>query len=299
MPKVIIAPSVLASDLGNLNHECRRMMDDGADWLHMDIMDGHFVPNIVMGAPIVSSVKKAVPDIFMDCHMMVTEPERWVKDIAEAGGSSYTFHLEATDEPLDVVRLIKATGMRASVAINPGTPASEISDELAEAVDMILVMSVWPGAGGQRFMREVMPKVAELRARFPHLDIEVDGGVAPKTIKYCAEAGANVIVAGTAVFAAESPRDVIAFLRAQCTEAQERILAERETLIYDPNADVVEDDDEAERRAEASAGRRSGAATPVGSTPRSYLRHLDRRRSSAASGKSGKFAADLGMTLKA
>lgn len=148
-----------------------------------------------------------------------------------------------------------------------------------------------------------LAQVAELRARFPHVNIEVDGGVAPKTIKYCADAGANVIVAGTAVFRAESPRDVIAYLRAECTAAQERILQERQTLIYDPNADVVEDEDEQEeRRREArEAGRRSGATTPVGSTPRSYLRHLDRRRSSAASGKSGKFGhelASLGMTLK-
>lgn len=177
--------------------------------------------------------------------------------------------------------------MKASVAINPGTPASEISDELGEAVDMILVMTVWPGAGGQKFMKECMPKVAELRARFPHLDIEVDGGVAPKTIHYCAEAGANVIVAGTAVFAAESPRDVIAFLRNQCTAAQEQILAEREQLIYDPNADVIDDEDEeggglngsrrgsgsVSRRASManSDGRRSGAATPVGSRPSCLL----------------------------
>lgn len=146
----------------------------------------------------------------------------------------------------------------------------------------------------------ILSQVAELRARFPHVNIEVDGGVAPKTIHYCAEAGANVIVAGTAVFAADSPRDVIAFLRNQCTAAQERILAEREQLIYDPNADVVEDDDEFEkRREEAMEGRRSGATTPVGSKPRAYLKHLDRRRSSATSGKSGKFGADLGMTLKA
>ncbi len=211
MPATKIAPSVLASDLGNLNCECQRMMDSGADWLHMDIMDGHFVPNIVMGAPVIASVYKAVPNVFMDCHMMVSDPGRWVKDIAEAGGASYTFHLEATDDPMDVVRQIKATKMRAAVAINPGTPASEISDELGNAVDMILVMSVWPGAGGQKFMKECMPKVAELRARFPELDVEVDGGVGPKTIDRCADAGANIIVAGTAIFNHPSPKDVIAF----------------------------------------------------------------------------------------
>ncbi|KDN53000.1 hypothetical protein K437DRAFT_266195 [Tilletiaria anomala UBC 951] len=229
MPSSKIAPSVLAADMGNLNHECQRMMDMGADWLHMDVMDGHFVPNIVLGAPILSSISKAVPNIFMDCHMMVSDPAKWVKDIAAAGGKSYTFHLEATDDPMDVVRQIKATGMRAAVAINPGTPSSEISNELGNALDMILVMTVWPGAGGQKFIAECMPKVTELRARFPDLDIEVDGGVGPKTIDTCADAGANVIVAGTAVFHAESPQNVIHYLRTKVDEAQARIKLERES----------------------------------------------------------------------
>ena len=118
--------------------------------------------------------------------------------------------------------------MRAAVAINPGTPSSEIADELAQAVDMILVMTVWPGAGGQKFIQECMPKVAELRARYPDLDIEVDGGVGPKTIDRCADAGANVIVAGTAVFNHPDPREVILLLRKECERAQERIRNERE-----------------------------------------------------------------------
>ncbi|KAL4400014.1 ribulose-phosphate 3-epimerase [Malassezia pachydermatis] len=194
-------------------------------------MDGHFVPNIVMGAPILQCVSKAVPKIFMDCHMMVSEPLKWIKDIAAAGGASYTFHIEATDDPLEVVRQIKAAGMRASVAINPGTPATEISDALAKAVDMILVMTVWPGAGGQKFIKECMPKVAELRARYPDLDVEVDGGVAPATISACADAGANVIVAGTAVFRDPKPDAVIQYLREQCEQAQARIREERERIL--------------------------------------------------------------------
>lgn len=123
---------------------------------------------------------------------------------------------------------IKAANMRAAIAINPGTPASEISDSVAHAVDMILVMTVWPGAGGQKFIQECMPKVAELRARYPDLDIEVDGGVGPKTIDRCADAGANVIVAGTAVFNHPDPREVILLLRKECERAQERIRNERE-----------------------------------------------------------------------
>lgn len=130
------------------------------------------------------------------------------------------------DDPLDIVRQIKASGMRAAVAINPGTPSTEISDELASQLDMILVMTVWPGAGGQKFIGECMPKVTELRRRFPELNIEVDGGVGPKTIDKCAKAGANVIVAGTAIFHAERPRDVIHFLRTQVNEAQAQLKEE-------------------------------------------------------------------------
>ncbi|WFD02849.1 ribulose-phosphate 3-epimerase [Malassezia obtusa] len=234
-------------------------------------MDGHFVPNIVMGAPVLKSVHKNVPDIFMDCHMMVSEPAKWIKDIAEAG-----------DNPLDVVRQIKATKMRASIAINPGTPASEISDELGNAVDMILVMTVWPGAGGQKFMKECMPKVAELRARFPELDVEVDGGVGPKTIDRCADAGANVIVAGTAVFNHSDPKAVIAFLRKQCERAQERIREERERIA---NGESISD-------MEKGRGYTSGSVTPW-SHPRVYM---PRRRSSGTkSPPAGLFGSSITM----
>ena len=271
----------------------RRKTDALQTFIPTDIMDGHFVPNIVMGAPVIASVHKALPDIFMDCHMMVADPgkvspallllllllllarpdleqtgltlcvSQWVKDISEAGGASYTFHLEATDDPMDVVRQIKATKMRAAVAINPGTPASEISDELGNAVDMILVMTVWPGAGGQKFMKECMPKVAELRARFPEQNVEVDGGVGPKTIDRCADAGANVIVAGTAVFNHPNPKDVIHFLRTRCEEAQERIKKERERIA---RGEPLESSNTDGRRSAFA----SGAVTPL-SHPRVYM----------------------------
>ncbi|SGZ31870.1 BQ5605_C042g12026 [Microbotryum silenes-dioicae] len=235
-PQAIISPSVLASNFGDLSNEIRRMMSCGAQWVHMDVMDGqvqlflsgrgHFVPNITIGPPVFASVHKTVENVFMDCHMMVADPARaslwsappphlatwWVKDVADAGGKSYTFHLEALSEPEkahELVQLIHSTGMRAAVAISPATPSSAISDALGNSVDMLLVMTVVPGKGGQKFMPECVPKVAELRTRFPNKDIQVDGGVGPGTIGCCARAGSNVIVAGTALFGAKEPKQVI------------------------------------------------------------------------------------------
>ncbi|KAI0660369.1 Ribulose-phosphate 3-epimerase [Cubamyces menziesii] len=225
MPRAIISPSVLASDFGQLTAECKRMIKGGAEWLHMDVMDGHFVPNITMGAPVLACVSKGVPGIFMDCHMMVSEPDKWVDDIADAGGSLYCFHIEATSDPLAVIDHIHQRKMKAGVAISPDTPSTAITDEIGEAADMLLVMTVYPGRGGQKFIERCVPKVAELRARFPDKDIEVDGGVGPKTIDVCAEAGSNVIVAGTAIFNAPEPEKVIALLKSTVDTAQAKAAA--------------------------------------------------------------------------
>jgi len=223
MPRAIISPSVLASDFGQLTAECKRMIKGGAEWLHMDVMDGHFVPNITMGAPILACVSKGVPGIFMDCHMMVAQPEKWVNDIADAGGALYCFHLEATSDPLTLIKSIHDRNMKAGVAISPDTPSTAITDEIAQAADMLLVMTVYPGRGGQKFLERCVPKVAELRARFPDKDIEVDGGVGPKTIAACADAGSNVIVAGTAIFGAENPEGVISSLKSAVNAAQAKL----------------------------------------------------------------------------
>jgi len=225
MPPAIISPSVLASDFGQLTAECKRMLRGGAQWLHMDVMDGHFVPNITMGAPVLASVSKGVPGIFMDCHMMVSEPEKWVNDIADAGGSLYCFHIEATSDPISLIHSIHERHMKAGVAISPDTLSTAISDEVGELADMLLVMTVYPGRGGQKFIEHCVPKVAELRARFPTKDIEVDGGVSPKTVDACAQAGSNVIVAGTAIFGADKPDEVIASLKSAVDTAQAKILA--------------------------------------------------------------------------
>ncbi|EKM61231.1 uncharacterized protein PHACADRAFT_247708 [Phanerochaete carnosa HHB-10118-sp] len=165
----------------------------------------------------------SVPGIFMDCHMMVSEPEKWVNDIADAGGSLYCFHLEATSNPLSLVQAIRERKMKAGVAISPDTPSTAITDEVGEAADMLLVMTVYPGRGGQKFLERCVPKVAELRARFPDKDIEVDGGVGPKTIGVCADAGSNVIVAGTAIFNDPHPENVIQVLKDSVNKAQAKI----------------------------------------------------------------------------
>ncbi|KAF7436707.1 RIBULOSE-phosphate 3-epimerase [Pleurotus ostreatus] len=225
MPRAIISPSVLASDFGQLTAECKRMIKGGAEWLHMGTLSTalHFVPNITMGAPVLSCVSKGVPGIFMDCHMMVAQPEKWVNDIADAGGSLYCFHLEATSDPLPIIEAIHSRGMKAGVAISPDTPSAAVADDVAAAADMLLVMTVYPGRGGQKFLDRCLPKVTELRARFPDKDIEVDGGVGPATVDACADAGSNVIVAGTAIFGAQDPEGVIATLKATVNKAQARL----------------------------------------------------------------------------
>ena len=217
-----IAPSMLASDFARLADEAERVT--GADWLHVDVMDNHFVPNLTLGLPVVKSLHKAT-DIPLDCHLMIDDPDRWAPGYAEAGAANVTFHVEAAADPVATARAIRAAGALAGLSVKPGTPLEPYLEVLRE-FDTLLVMTVEPGFGGQEFMAEVLPKVRrareEVRAGHLRLFIEVDGGIGADTIEAAAEAGADVFVAGSAVYGADDPDKAVAALRDTARDAMNR-----------------------------------------------------------------------------
>ncbi len=209
-----ISPSVLNADLSNLAAEVRRVAPT-ADWIHLDVMDNHFVPNLTFGLPVVESLLRGI-DVPADCHLMIDDPGRWAPQYAEAGAGSVTFHVEAARSPRKVARDIRAAGARAGVAVKPGTSIDVVAD-LVPYVDMILVMTVEPGFGGQAFLVDMLAKVRAARRLADAADVDiwvqVDGGVGPDTIEQCAAAGADTFVAGSSVYRAPDPAAMVERLR--------------------------------------------------------------------------------------
>ncbi len=210
-----IAPSVLAADLSRLAAAAAAVTAT-ADWLHVDVMDNHFVPNLTIGLPVVECLRTAT-DLPLDCHLMIDDPDRWAPPYAEAGAESVTFHVEAAADPAATARAIRAAGGRAGLAVKPGTSLAPYEDLLAE-FDLVLVMTVEPGFGGQSFRADMLPKVAAARDLVRRLGLElwvqVDGGVDEQTIASCAAAGADVFVAGSAVYRTPDPDAAVERLRA-------------------------------------------------------------------------------------
>ncbi len=209
-----ITPSILNADLADLGAEVGRIKS--ADWVHVDVMDNHFVPNLTLGLPVIESLKKHT-ELPIDVHLMIEDPDRWAPAYAEAGCGSVTFHVEAARAPVRLARELRRQGARASLALKPATPIEPYEDLLAE-LDMLLIMTVEPGFGGQTFLDLCLPKIRRARALMDRHGLEtwlqIDGGISLETIECCVEAGADVFVAGSAVYSAADPDAMVAELRA-------------------------------------------------------------------------------------
>ncbi|MDR3256099.1 MAG: ribulose-phosphate 3-epimerase [Endomicrobium sp.] len=211
MKKVIIAPSILSANFTALQHDIKIIEDAGAEWIHIDIMDGHFVPNITIGPVVVKSLRKATK-LFFDVHLMITNPEKYWREFQKAGADIITFHSEVLTDKKKLIEDIKSTDIKVGISIKPATQVSEIKD-LLSYLDLVLIMTVEPGFGGQCFMEDMVPKIKDLRKiidknKYKCL-IEIDGGINSKTSSICIKAGADALVSGSYIFSAENPKDAI------------------------------------------------------------------------------------------
>ncbi|HPD29871.1 MAG TPA: ribulose-phosphate 3-epimerase [Phycisphaerae bacterium] len=203
-PRIRMAPSLLSADFARLKDEIQAIEAAGAEVLHLDVMDGHFVPNISFGVPVIEKLRP-VSKLFFDTHLMISDPVRYAEAFAKAGSDLLTFHIEVAPEPMAIADHIRSTGARAGITLNPDTPASALRPVIG-AMDLVLVMSVWPGFGGQQFIESSLDKLRELRKLLrPDQRLEIDGGIGPLTVQLAVQAGADTLVAGSAIFGQPDP----------------------------------------------------------------------------------------------